>query len=81
MGRIAEQGSLEKAIHSRTEQVIEHMLKIENPYNAEDWEKSNYKRQVGLIAKWIKDMVRNAEEALILIESWRMRYGHNNDKS
>ena len=73
---------LEKSIHNHTEQVLEHMLKIENPLSgANNWSALMIEEKKGCIVKWIKDMVRNAEQALIEIEIWRNRYEHSDDEN
>ena len=73
--------SLESSIHHRTEQVLEHMLKVENPTEMKEWAGKSIREQRGYIVKWIKDMVRNAEQALIEIEIWRDRYEHRDDEN
>ena len=70
------QKNLEKSIASHTAQVEEHARKIQNPdkYDA-GWDEKNDRQKQGLLKKWEKDLLRNAEQAEVEIEVWKERFG------
>lgn len=72
------QSNLEKSFASHTSQVKEHFDKIKNPSSYDvDWGKKDQRAKEGLLHKWQKDMVRNAEQASIEITVWKERFGKN----
>lgn len=57
---------LKKSIKSHEEQVAEHIDKLKHPekYDA-DWENKSEREKAGLLKKWRRDLLRNAEQAEI----------------
>lgn len=57
---------LQKSLNSHLEQVEEHIRKLLNPAEYdEDWENKTEQQKNGLLKKWKKDLIRNAEQAEI----------------
>lgn len=68
---------LEKSIKSHVAQVEEHTEKIEFPEKGDkNWNSKTPVAQNGLLLKWNKDRIRNAEEAAVEIEVWKERFGN-----
>lgn len=60
------QARLRKSINSHQNQVDEHFDKLNNPEKYDiDWNNKTDEQKQGLLKKWQKDMIRNAEEAEI----------------
>ncbi|MCD8161326.1 MAG: hypothetical protein LUE61_09205 [Clostridiales bacterium] len=67
--------SLEKSIASRASQVQEHSQKIQLPEKYDTgWGDKDERQKEGLLSKWNKDMMRNAEQAEIEITVWKERF-------
>lgn len=66
---------LNKSINSHQMQVDEHFNKLNNSekYDA-DWNNKNEKQKQGLLKKWQKDMIRNAEQAEIEMRVFDERF-------
>ena len=69
------EAQLRKSIKSRQYEVDLHRRKVASPaaYDA-DWKNKTSLQRDGLIRKWKKDMVRNAEQAAIEIEVYKERF-------
>ena len=66
--------SLKKAAKSYPKTILEHVLKIEEPAKAaERWDSMNEREREGTIQKWIKDILRNAEEFAVILEVLKER--------
>ena len=60
------QAQLSKSINSHQNQVDEHFDKLNNPKKYDvGWNNKTEKQKQGLLKKWQKDMIRNAEQAEI----------------
>lgn len=71
------QKNLEKSIASHTAQVEEHARKVQNPDKYDTgWGEKDDRQKQGLLKKWGKDLLRNAEQAEIEIEVWKERFGN-----
>ncbi len=71
------QKNLEKSIASHTAQVEEHARKVQNPDKYDTgWSEKDGRQKQGLLKKWGKDLLRNAEQAEIEIEVWKERFGN-----
>ena len=71
-----QQKNLEKSIASHTAQVEEHTRKVQNPDKYDTgWGGKDDRQKQGLLKKWGKDLLRNAEQAEIEIEVWKERFG------
>jgi len=71
------QKNLEKSIASHTAQVEEHARKVQNPDKyGTGWGEKDDRQKQGLLKKWGKDLLRNAEQAEIEIEVWKERFGN-----
>ena len=71
------QRNLEKSIASHTAQVEEHAQKIQYPEKYDSgWGAKDDRQKQGLLKKWGKDLLRNAEQAEIEIEVWKERFGN-----
>lgn len=71
------QKNLEKSIASHTAQVEEHARKVQNPDKYDiGWGEKDDRQKQGLLKKWGKDLLRNAEQAEIEIEVWKERFGN-----
>ena len=67
---------LQRSIISRTSQVERHAEKIAHPEKYVDfWNEKDPRYQTGLIRKWEKDMLRNAEQAEIELAVFDERFG------
>ena len=67
---------LQKSIVSRASQLERHADKIAHPENyVADWASKDPRYQKGLIAKWEKDIRRNAEQAEIELAVFDERFG------
>jgi len=74
------QKQLESSIGSRLYQVQEHDIKIAHPAEFDDdWGVKDDRGQAGLLHKWEKDRIRNAEQASIELTVWKERFGHGNN--
>ena len=66
---------LQSSIISRVSQVERHAEKIAHPeLYARDWPTMNPSHKAGLLKKWEKDMIRNAEQAEIELAVWKERF-------
>ena len=71
------QNQLKRSIISHTAQVEHHAEKIAHPEKyIEDWKNKNPAYKKGLIRKWNKDMMRNAEQAEIELAVFDERFKH-----
>ena len=71
------QKNLEKSIASHAAQVEDHAKKIQNPEKHDvGWNEKDERQKQGLLRKWERDLLRNAEQAEIEIEVWKERFGH-----
>lgn len=68
---------LKKSIKSHEEQVKEHLDKLKHPEKYDvDWGKKSERERAGLLKKWRRDLLRNAEQA----EIERRALGEKNNK-
>jgi len=66
---------LQKSIVNRVAQVERHADKIQHPESyVADWASQDQQYQAGLLRKWEKDMIRNAEQAEIEIAAFEKRF-------
>lgn len=66
---------LAKSIASHIQQVDLHSDKINNPeIYINDWSRKCDREKKGLLKKWAKDRIRNAEEAQIEIDVWKRKF-------
>lgn len=66
---------LQKSIISRTAEVERHAEKIKHPERyVKDWDSQDIRYRNGLLKKWEKDMLRNAEQAEIEIALFERRF-------
>lgn len=66
--------SLKKAAKSYPKTILEHVQKIEEPAKAvAGWNEMSEQRKVGLVQKWLKDILRNAEEFAVILEVMKER--------
>ena len=66
---------LQKSIISRTAEVERHAEKIQFPEKyVSDWSQRDERERAGLLKKWEKDMIRNAEQAEIELEVFERRF-------
>ena len=71
------QKNLEESIAAHTAQVEEHARKVQNPDKYDvGWSEKDDRQKQGLLKKWGKDLLRNAEQAEIEIEVWKERFGN-----
>lgn len=66
---------LQKSIISRTAEVERHAEKMQFPEKyISDWSQRDERERAGLLKKWEKDMIRNAEQAEIEMEVFERRF-------
>lgn len=71
------QARLNKSINSHLLQVDEHLDKLNNPQSYDvGWNNKTAKQKQGLLRKWQKDMIRNAEQAEIERRIFNERFGN-----
>ena len=66
--------SLKRAMKSYPQTIMEHVLKIEEPQKyADRWDAMDEREKNGTLQKWIKDIIRNAEEFAVILEVLKER--------
>lgn len=71
------QSTLEKSIASHAAQVEEHADKLAHPEKYDTgWADKDERQREGLLRKWRKDLLRNAQQAEIEIEVWKEQFGN-----
>ena len=67
--------TLRKSIFSRIAQVELHSEKMANPGAFDSmWQEKEECQKKGLLRKWEKDMIRNAEQASVEIRVWKEHF-------